>query len=206
MTVSEVGHNGVAAAARVVDAYPESLVHELQAWRIAREAASRCNRNLLQYAAGLAAVLGISAGGGGMIAVASALETKLGEGEGLLQVTALIGPIVAATIVGGRPQHPTAHPSGHQKSGRFTGRYLQGVHGGSLHLRQIQCFVHGAGTEQCRLPLYDCAAGRWRPRQTSRLPDVFGRRRRPAGVNHRYCGQLRRRGVRASLLPRRGAR
>jgi hypothetical protein len=82
-------------------AYPQALVQELQTWRLARESASRCNRNLLQYAAGLAAVLGISAGGGGMIAVASALQTKLGEDTGLLQLDTLVGSMVVATILTG---------------------------------------------------------------------------------------------------------
>ena len=104
---SESRLNGPNEAAQAVASisYSTEVVHELQAWHLAREAASRCNRNLLQYAAGLAAVLGISAGGGGMIAVANSLgATRLPVGDGsesLVSMDTLIGWIVVATIVVG---------------------------------------------------------------------------------------------------------
>jgi len=45
-------------------------VDALQNWHAATDGASRSNRNLLQYAAGIAALLGISAGSGGVFAIA----------------------------------------------------------------------------------------------------------------------------------------
>jgi hypothetical protein len=100
---SESRQNGPNAAVQAVaSVYPADVVHELQAWRLAREAATRCNRNLLQYAAGLAAVLGISAGGGGMIAVANSLgaaRSPAGDAGALgLSMDVVIGWIVFATI------------------------------------------------------------------------------------------------------------
>jgi hypothetical protein len=53
------------------------LSAELRGWHLAKEAASRHNRNLLQYGAGIAAVLGIEAGSGGVFAIANGL-TKVG--------------------------------------------------------------------------------------------------------------------------------
>jgi hypothetical protein len=60
----------------------ESLIDALQGWQIAKERASRANRNLLQYAAGIAAVLGIEAGSGGIFAIAAAV-TQPDAGPGL---------------------------------------------------------------------------------------------------------------------------
>jgi hypothetical protein len=50
------------------------IVKELQGWHRAKEEASHYNRNLLQYAAGIAAGLGIVAGSGGILAVALAVN------------------------------------------------------------------------------------------------------------------------------------
>ena len=51
----------------------ESWVPELQAWKLSLEHAERANRNLLQDAAGIAALLGIQAGSGGVFALAQAV-------------------------------------------------------------------------------------------------------------------------------------
>jgi hypothetical protein len=56
------------------DGAQSALVTELQGWHLAKEEASRHNRNFLQYAAGLAAALGINVGGGGMLAIAKSLN------------------------------------------------------------------------------------------------------------------------------------
>ena len=64
-------------------AYPVTEVQALQAWHLARQAARRHNRNLLQCAAGLAAVLGITAGGGGMLALAESLRIRSEEVAGI---------------------------------------------------------------------------------------------------------------------------
>jgi hypothetical protein len=47
---------------------------ELSNWRVALAQAERANRNLLQYAGAFAAVLGISAGSGGVFAMAKAIN------------------------------------------------------------------------------------------------------------------------------------
>ena len=49
------------------------IVDALQGWQIAKERAGRANRDLLQFAAGITAVLGIVAGSGGIFAVATAV-------------------------------------------------------------------------------------------------------------------------------------
>lgn len=56
-----------------LDERREETVRELEGWHLAREAAQRWNRNLLQYGAGVAAVLGLAAGSGGVFAIASSL-------------------------------------------------------------------------------------------------------------------------------------
>ena len=52
----------------------ETTVTALQGWHRAREEASRHNRNLLQYGAGMATVLGITAGSSGVFAIAGSLQ------------------------------------------------------------------------------------------------------------------------------------
>ena len=54
------------------------LVQALQGWQIAKERANRANRDLLRFAAGITAVLGILAGSGGIFAVASSAATTTG--------------------------------------------------------------------------------------------------------------------------------
>ncbi len=54
------------------------IVRALQGWQIAKERANRANRDLLQFAAGITAVLGIVAGSGGIFAVASSAATTTG--------------------------------------------------------------------------------------------------------------------------------
>lgn len=56
-------------------AQPEQeLVPALQGWHRAKERADLQNRNLLQFGAGIATVLGIAAGSSGLFAVASRLQ------------------------------------------------------------------------------------------------------------------------------------
>ena len=67
-----------AAAGEGADKQPvknneEAKIPELQGWHRAKESASRPNRNLLQYAAAIAVVLGVEGGSGGILAVALAL-------------------------------------------------------------------------------------------------------------------------------------
>jgi NADH:ubiquinone oxidoreductase subunit K len=57
----------------------QELVEALQGWHRARASAGRYNRNLLQYGAGIAAVLGIEAGSGGIFAIANSLGAVGGE-------------------------------------------------------------------------------------------------------------------------------
>src|SRR5436309_2859504 len=62
------------AAIQAAERPDPGKVEAMQGWRLAQEAASRSNRNLLQYGAGIAAVLGIAAGSGGVLAVANSLH------------------------------------------------------------------------------------------------------------------------------------
>jgi hypothetical protein len=76
----------VTTAEQAIDAIAGGGVSETEAlrgWYLARQAATRYNRNLLQYGAGLAAVIGINAGTGGMLALADslALRTAVASGE-----------------------------------------------------------------------------------------------------------------------------
>lgn len=52
---------------------PPEAVAPLTEWHVEGEKAEKYNRNLLQYGSGLAAVLGIVCGSGGIVAVATAL-------------------------------------------------------------------------------------------------------------------------------------
>jgi hypothetical protein len=61
-------------AEALVNAIAEAAIRkqwiaELLAWKLGMERAARYNRNLLQYGASIAAFLGISAGGGGILEV-----------------------------------------------------------------------------------------------------------------------------------------
>ncbi len=75
------------------------LVPALQGWHRAKDEASRYNRNLLQYAAGIAAVLGIGAGSGGLFAVAGAL-IRTEETSRSLPDWAFVILVVAGIVVG----------------------------------------------------------------------------------------------------------
>ena len=76
---------------------PNEMVKELQRWHLAREAASRHNRDLLQYGAAFAAVLGIEAGSGGILAVATALTS---DGDSLpTEVGAILLAVLAIGVV-----------------------------------------------------------------------------------------------------------
>lgn len=95
--------DALAAKAGTVD------LDALQGWHLARQRAKRYNRNLLQYGAGLAAVLGINAGTGGMLKLADSLEIRSARASGdaiseparqvLWDLTSLAGWIVAITAV-----------------------------------------------------------------------------------------------------------
>ena len=54
----------------------EDLISGLQGWHLAREKANRRNRNMLQYAAGVAALVGVGSGTGGINQVAKALSAQ----------------------------------------------------------------------------------------------------------------------------------
>ncbi len=75
------------------------LVPALQGWHRAKEEARRYNRNLLQYAAGIAAVLGIGAGSGGLFAVAGAL-IRTEETSRSLPDWAFVILVIAGSVVG----------------------------------------------------------------------------------------------------------
>jgi hypothetical protein len=73
----------------------QRLITELQGWHTAREAAGRYHRNLLQYAGGIAAVLGIGAGSGGVFAVAGSLARANDESQSLPYWAAIVLMVVA---------------------------------------------------------------------------------------------------------------
>jgi len=75
-------------------------VAALQNWHVATDAASRRNRNLLQYAAGIAALLGISAGSGGVFAVAESLQSTSRGGSPWWAVAILAGVAAFAAVAG----------------------------------------------------------------------------------------------------------
>jgi hypothetical protein len=56
------------------------LLRTLQGYQLAKEQASRCNRNLLQYGAAIATILGISAGSGSIFALAESVGQTEGTG------------------------------------------------------------------------------------------------------------------------------
>ena len=53
------------------------LVPAMKGWRLAKERARRYNRNLLQYAGGIVALVGIGSGTGAVVAVAQGLGENL---------------------------------------------------------------------------------------------------------------------------------
>ena len=52
----------------------ETTLSGLQGFQLAKARAERCNRNLLQYGAAIATLLGISAGTGSMLALADSMS------------------------------------------------------------------------------------------------------------------------------------
>jgi hypothetical protein len=82
---------GMPVAAAPVDRGWET---ELSGWRVALSQAERANRNVLQYAAAFAALLGISAGSGGVFAMAKAIN----ENGQLVPEWALSGAFAVAAI------------------------------------------------------------------------------------------------------------
>jgi hypothetical protein len=73
----------------------DELVQHLQSWHESRNKAIRRNRNLLQYAAGVAALLGISAGSGGIFALADAVNVN-GSEVGILNAVLIL--VIVASI------------------------------------------------------------------------------------------------------------
>ena len=73
---------------------PDEMITELRAWHRARETAARCNRNLLQYGAAFAAILGIEAGSGGVFALANALT------QGVALQAWVVAIVLAVSAVG----------------------------------------------------------------------------------------------------------
>ena len=76
---------------------PPETVEALRSWTLAKEAASRYNRNLLQYAASFAAALGVESGSWGILAVAKSLENggKFSWLDGLLLGIMAITGVIA---------------------------------------------------------------------------------------------------------------
>lgn len=74
-------------------------VKALQGWHQAKEEAMRFNRNLLQYAASIAAVFGIAAGSSGILAVADSLARTGEENQWVLAILAVIGLSLVITAL-----------------------------------------------------------------------------------------------------------
>jgi len=78
---------------------PERWVQDLEDWHLAREEANRYNRNLLQYGAAVAAVFGIGAGSGSVLALANA-QTEEGENMALLWgAIGLAGAVLVFSVI-----------------------------------------------------------------------------------------------------------
>lgn len=75
------------------------FVEALQGWHHAREEASRHNRNLLQYAGGIIAVLSIGAGSGSVFALAGSLSQASEDSQALPDWAASILAVAAAVVV-----------------------------------------------------------------------------------------------------------
>ena len=92
-------------AAVASDELTKKQVAALQAWRKATDVAERSNRDLLQYGAGIAALLGISAGSGGVFAVAESLHGAETGGSpwwalAILVVVLVIAFVASAVMAG----------------------------------------------------------------------------------------------------------
>ena len=78
--------------------HPE--IADLQAWHRAKEHARRFNRNLLQYAGALAAILGIGGSAGSVLALAiSVLEKNQGVDDWMIGLLAAVGVFVGVIAV-----------------------------------------------------------------------------------------------------------
>ena len=80
-----------------LDGSGEDWVAELASWRILEEQAARLNRNLLQYAASMAAMFGIFAGSGSVLALAEAVGKQSLPLHVALPI-ALVGAVVLSTL------------------------------------------------------------------------------------------------------------
>ena len=84
---------------------PQEIVAPLQEWHGATEAASRNNRNLIQYGAALAGLIGIEAGFGGVVAVALSVADSAQDGPlygwviGLAVAGFILGVMLAVLVV-----------------------------------------------------------------------------------------------------------
>ena len=87
MAVTVGAATGEGADKQPVKNNEEAKIPELQGWHRAKESASRHNRNLLQYAAAIAVVLGVEGGSGGILAVALALWKAGATTEATTQAT-----------------------------------------------------------------------------------------------------------------------
>ncbi len=63
----------------------------MQGWRLAKERARRYNRNLLQYAGGVVALLGIGSGTAAVAAVAQGLGELDLPWEAIVSIAAVVG-------------------------------------------------------------------------------------------------------------------
>lgn len=93
---AEVATSNVASAAPDQDSDPRVEYY------VAREDAKRHNRNLLQFAGGIAAVTGISSGSGGILYVANALATDSASGSEVVHPDVfgwILGIAICAVIV-----------------------------------------------------------------------------------------------------------
>ena len=84
------------AKARTSKQHPE--IPELQGWHRAKERARRYNRNLLQYAAALTALLGIGGGSGAVAAVGISVAELKGKTADWVLVIAIVVAVVVALI------------------------------------------------------------------------------------------------------------
>ena len=76
--------------------------NQLAQWRLSFERANRCNRDLMQYAAATAALLGIGAGSGGLAMLAKSVERPV------QQAASQSPPMPTASLP---PTVPTAMPT-----------------------------------------------------------------------------------------------
>ena len=77
----------------------KNLVDCLAAWQTAKEETARHNRNLLQYAAFIAALVGIGSGSGGVFAIAAALSGD--DDKNLPEWVATVAIVAGVIIVSG---------------------------------------------------------------------------------------------------------